>query len=94
MLYQIVYFYNIIIESTLLSLCIIHIARFIEKSGEGLHHIAFEVDNIDNEIKRLEKEGFTPLQNSPFKGADNKWVAFFHPKDAHGLLVEICQEIH
>jgi len=69
------------------------IARFIEKSGEGLHHIAFEVEDIDAEMVRLEKEGFTPLQKSPFKGADNKWVAFFHPKDTHGVLVEICQEI-
>ena len=69
------------------------IARFIEKSGEGLHHIAFEVAAIDDEIKRLEREGFTPLQEAPFKGADNKMVAFFHPKDTHGMLVEICQEI-
>ena len=69
------------------------IARFIEKSGEGLHHIAFEVEDIDAEMVRLEKEGFTPLQKKPFKGADNKWVAFFHPKDTHGVLVEICQEI-
>lgn len=69
------------------------IARFIEKSGEGLHHIAFEVEAIDDEIKRLEREGFTPLQEAPFKGADNKMVAFFHPKDTHGMLVEICQEI-
>ena len=69
------------------------IARFIEKSGEGLHHIAFEVEDIDAEMVRLEKEGFTPLQKTPFKGADNKRVAFFHPKDTHGVLVEICQEI-
>jgi len=69
------------------------IARFIEKSGEGLHHIAFEVEDIDAEMVRLEKEGFTPLQKNPLKGADNKWVAFFHPKDTHGVLVEICQEI-
>ena len=69
------------------------IARFIEKSGEGLHHIAFEVEDIDAEMVRLEKEGFTPLQKAPFKGADNKRVAFFHPKDTHGVLVELCQEI-
>lgn len=69
------------------------IARFIEKSGEGLHHIAFEVEDIDAEMVRLEKEGFTPLQKTPFKGADNKRVAFFHPKDTHGVLVELCQEI-
>ena len=69
------------------------IARFIEKSGEGLHHVAFEVDSIEDEIKRLEGEGFTPLQKAPFKGADNKMVAFFHPKDTHGMLIEICQEI-
>ena len=70
------------------------IARFIEKFGEGLHHVAFEVDDIIAEMKRLEKEGFTPLQKVPLKGADNKWVAFFHPKDTHGMLVEICQEMH
>ena len=69
------------------------IARFIEKSGEGLHHIAFEVEDIDAEMVRLEKEGFTPLQKAPYKGADNKRVAFFHPKDTHGVLVELCQEI-
>lgn len=69
------------------------IARFLEKNGEGLHHIAFEVEDINQEMKRLTNEGFAPLQEVPFKGADNKMVAFFHPKTTHGLLVELCQEI-
>lgn len=69
------------------------IARFIAQSGEGIHHIAFEVEDIQAEMKRLAKEGFTPLQKEPFKGADNKMVAFFHPKTTYGMLVEICQEI-
>ena len=69
------------------------IAKFIQRSGEGIHHLAFEVENIENEIKRLSQEGFEPLQKHPFKGADNKMVAFFHPKTTHGVLIEICQEI-
>ena len=69
------------------------IAKFIQRSGEGIHHLAFEVENIENEMKRLIQEGFEPLQKQPFKGADNKMVAFFHPKTTHGVLIEICQEI-
>lgn len=69
------------------------IAKFIEKRGEGLHHIAFEVADIRAEIQRLEAEGFIPLQTEPRRGADNKWVAFFHPKSTNGVLVELCQEI-
>lgn len=69
------------------------IARFIEKRGEGIHHIAFEVDDIRAEIERLEAEGFIPLNREPKRGADNKWVAFLHPKSANGVLVELCQSI-
>lgn len=67
------------------------IAKFIEKRGEGIHHIAFEVDDIRAEMKRLEKEGFVSLQSEPRPGADNKLVAFFHPKSVNGVLVELCQ---
>ncbi len=69
------------------------IAKFIEKKGEGLHHIAFAVQDIEKEMKRLKAEGFTLLSDAPKKGADNKWVAFVHPKTANGVLVELCQEI-
>ncbi|TKD65149.1 methylmalonyl-CoA epimerase [Flavobacterium sp. ASW18X] len=69
------------------------IAKFIEKKGEGVHHVAFAVENIDKEIERLKKEGFTVLNESPKKGADNKWVAFLHPKTTNGVLIELCQEI-
>jgi methylmalonyl-CoA/ethylmalonyl-CoA epimerase len=69
------------------------IAKFIEKRGEGIHHIAFEVADIRAEIERLEKEGFVPLNREPKRGADNKWVAFLHPKSANGVLVELCQSI-
>lgn len=69
------------------------IAKYIEKKGEGVHHIAFAVDDIVAEIKRLKKEGFTVLNETPKKGADNKLVAFIHPKSANGVLVELCQEI-
>jgi methylmalonyl-CoA/ethylmalonyl-CoA epimerase len=69
------------------------IAKYIEKKGEGIHHIAFEVDDIVSEIERLKKEGFTILNETPKKGADNKLVAFIHPKTANGVLVELCQEI-
>lgn len=68
------------------------ISKFIEKRGEGIHHIAFYVDNITEEIERLKKEGFRLLNDQPKTGADNKIVAFMHPKDAHGVLVELCQE--
>lgn len=69
------------------------INTFLEKRGEGVHHIAFEVDDIKEEMKRLKAEGFVLLSETPRKGADNKWVAFIHPKSANGVLVEICQEI-
>tara|TARA_B110000914_G_C15489986_1_gene460071 strand:+ start:762 stop:1166 length:405 start_codon:yes stop_codon:yes gene_type:complete len=69
------------------------IHKFIEKKGEGFHHIAFSVSNIETEIVRLKEEGFKPLMDKPKKGADNKLVMFFHPKTTGGLLVEICQEI-
>jgi methylmalonyl-CoA/ethylmalonyl-CoA epimerase len=69
------------------------IAKFIEKRGEGIHHIAFEVDDIHAEIARLESEGFVPLNREPKRGADNKLVAFFHPKSTSGVLVELCQSM-
>ena len=69
------------------------IAKFIEKKGEGIHHIAFAVDDIENEIKRLKNEGFTILNETPKKGADNKLIAFLHPKSTNGVLIELCQEI-
>jgi methylmalonyl-CoA/ethylmalonyl-CoA epimerase len=67
------------------------IAKFIAKKGEGLHHIAFEVPDILAEMERLKKEGFTLLNEAPKMGADDKWVCFVHPKDAGGVLIEICQ---
>ena len=69
------------------------IARFIEKKGEGIHHIAFEVTDIKAEMSRLKAEGFILLNEEPKKGADNKLVAFLHPKGTNGVLVEICQAI-
>lgn len=69
------------------------IAKFLEKQKEGMHHIAFEVENIYEEMERLKKEGFLLLQESPKKGADNKLICFLHPKSTNGVLVEICQEI-
>nr|WP_299214611.1 methylmalonyl-CoA epimerase [uncultured Allomuricauda sp.] len=69
------------------------IAKFLEKKGEGVHHIAFAVDDIVSEINRLKEEGFTVLNEIPKKGADNKLVAFLHPKGTNGVLVELCQEI-
>ncbi|TWV99080.1 methylmalonyl-CoA epimerase [Chitinophaga pinensis] len=69
------------------------IARFVDKKGEGIHHIAFEVTDIYAEMERLSKEGFTLLQTQPKKGADNKLVCFLHPKGTNGVLVELCQEI-
>ncbi len=69
------------------------IAKFIEKKGEGIHHIAFEVDDIVTEIARLKKEGFLVLNEFPKKGADNKLVAFLHPKTTNSILIELCQEI-
>ena len=69
------------------------IAKFIEKKGEGIHHIAFEVEDIRAEMQRLEKEGFRILNKEPKRGADNKLVCFIHPKSANGVLVELCQSI-
>ena len=69
------------------------ISRFIEKKGEGIHHIAFEVENINEEINRLKAEGFVILNDVPKQGADNKLVVFLHPKSANGVLIELCQEI-
>ncbi|NQY05664.1 MAG: methylmalonyl-CoA epimerase [Flavobacteriaceae bacterium] len=69
------------------------IAKFIEKKGEGIHHIAFDVTNIEEEIDRLKNEGFIVLNDTPKRGADNKLVAFLHPKSTNGILVELCQEI-
>ena len=69
------------------------IAKFLERKGEGIHHVAFAVDDIKEEISRLKAEGFTVLNEEPKRGADNKWVAFLHPKTTNGLLVELCQEI-
>ncbi len=67
------------------------IAKFIAKKGEGLHHIAFEVPDIQAEMERLKNEGFTLLNEAPKLGADNKWVCFVHPKDTNGVLIELCQ---
>ena len=69
------------------------IASFVNKKGEGMHHIAFEVDNIEAEMIRLKGEGFIFLNEIPKKGADNKLVCFLHPKSTNGILVELCQEI-
>ncbi|HAB27040.1 MAG: methylmalonyl-CoA epimerase [Xanthomarina sp.] len=69
------------------------IAKFIEKKGEGIHHIAFDVTDIHAEIARLKDEGFIVLNEIPKKGADNKLVAFLHPKSTNGVLIELCQEI-
>jgi methylmalonyl-CoA/ethylmalonyl-CoA epimerase len=69
------------------------IAKFIEKKGEGMHHIAFDVEDIRKEMARLVGEGFVLLNQEPKKGADNKWVCFLHPKGTQGVLVELCQEI-
>lgn len=69
------------------------IARFIEKKGEGMHHIAFEVQDIFAEMERLREAGFTLLNEVPKRGADNKLVCFVHPKSARGVLIELCQEL-
>ena len=69
------------------------IAKFLEKKGEGIHHIAFDVDDIYSEIERLKREGFVLINEVPKKGADNKLVVFLHPKNTNGVLVELCQEI-
>ena len=69
------------------------ISKFINKKGEGIHHIAFEVEDILSEIKRLKKEGFKIINETPKKGADNKLICFIHPKSSMGVLIELCQEI-
>ncbi|MBF4465972.1 methylmalonyl-CoA epimerase [Flavobacterium sp. LC2016-12] len=69
------------------------IAKFLEKKGEGIHHIAFDVEDIYSEIDRLKSEGFVLINEVPKKGADNKLVVFLHPKNTNGVLVELCQEI-
>jgi methylmalonyl-CoA/ethylmalonyl-CoA epimerase len=69
------------------------IAKFIEKRGEGIHHIAFEVADIHAEMQRMQSEGFTLLNAEPKRGADNKLVCFLHPKNTNGVLIELCQSI-
>ena len=69
------------------------IAKFLKKKGEGIHHIAFAVEDIKKKIEELKTEGFMVLNETPKRGADNKLVAFLHPKSSHGVLVELCQEI-
>lgn len=68
------------------------IAKFIEKKGEGIHHIAYDVDDIYAEMERLKKEGFELINQTPKEGADNKLICFLHPKSTNGVLVELCQE--
>lgn len=69
------------------------IAKFIKKKGEGIHHIAFGVDDIEAEISRLADEGFELIHKAPKQGADNMMIAFLHPKSTNGVLIELCQEI-
>ena len=69
------------------------IAKFLEKRREGIHHIAYAVDDIKAEMNRLKSEGFAVLNETPKKGADNKWVVFLHPKATGGVLIELCQDI-
>ena len=69
------------------------ISMFIDKKGEGLHHIAFEVENIEAEMERLKNEGLILLNDKPKKGADNKLICFLHPKSTNGVLIELCQSI-
>ena len=69
------------------------IAKYIEKKGEGIHHIAFDVADIRAEVARLKAAGFSILNEEPKKGADNKWVVFLHPKSTNKVLIELCQEI-
>jgi len=69
------------------------IAKFIEKRGEGIHHIAFAVDNVEEEIKRLTSKGYRLINQSPKTGADNKLIAFLHPKSSNEVLIELCQDI-
>lgn len=69
------------------------VAKFLETKGEGLHHIAFEVQDIKSEMERLKKEGFVLLSEEPKRGADNKLICFLHPKSTNGVLIELCQEV-
>ena len=69
------------------------IAKFIDRKGEGIHHIAFAVENIREEMKRLKAEGFVLLNEEPKRGADNKLVCFVHPKNTNGVLMELCEEM-
>jgi methylmalonyl-CoA/ethylmalonyl-CoA epimerase len=69
------------------------VSKFIEKKGEGLHHIAFEVTDIESEMERLKNDGFVLLNDIPKQGADNKLVCFLHPKSTNGVLIELCQSI-
>lgn len=69
------------------------IEKYIDKRGEGIHHLAFEVDNIQDEVERLKTEGFTFINETPKPGADNKLICFLHPKSTNGVLVELCQSI-
>lgn len=69
------------------------IAKYLEKKGEGIHHLAFEVENLEKEIERLKAEGFVFVDETPKKGADNKRICFLHPKATNGVLIEICEEI-
>ena len=69
------------------------IAKYIAKRGEGIHHVAFDVEDIEAEIKRLQSEGFQLINEMPKRGADNKRIVFLHPKSTHGVLVELCEEI-
>jgi len=69
------------------------IARFIKNRGPGVHHLAFEVENIRQEMKRLQNAGYTLINEEPQRGADNKWVAFLHPRSTGKVLIELCQEI-
>ena len=68
------------------------ISKFLEKRGEGVHHVAFEVDDIRAEVERMKAEGFEVINEEPHEGADNKLVCFLHPKSASGVLIELCQE--
>jgi methylmalonyl-CoA/ethylmalonyl-CoA epimerase len=69
------------------------IARFIEKRGEGIHHIAFDTENLDNKIQALAEEGFRTIHEKPKQGADNKMITFLHPKSTNGVLVEVCSDM-
>lgn len=69
------------------------VSRFLERRGEGMHHLALHVEDISKEIQRLENEGFSFVSKTPVKGADNKMIVFLHPKTTNGVLIELCQEI-